>query len=121
MRRCVTSWALASTLLSSPAWAAPGQGGFSYPPCDRAPTENETTAAKHAFQAGNASFDEADYTRAITYWEDAYRRDCTAHLLLLNLARAYELDGQKERAIVSLQTYLERSPDAASQKAQIER
>jgi tetratricopeptide (TPR) repeat protein len=81
-------------------------------------------AAKGAFQAGNASFNEADYDRAITYWEDAYRRDCTAHLLLLNLARAYELNGARERAVTSLETYLARnpgSPDEAQIKRRIEK
>jgi hypothetical protein len=77
-------------------------------------------AAKGAFQAGNASFNEADYDRAITYWEDAYRRDCTAHLLLLNLARAYELNGARERAVTSLETYLVRNP-GSSDEAQIKR
>jgi hypothetical protein len=83
-----------------------------FAPCMHEPTEQDVGAAKGAFQAGNASFDEADYPRAIVYWEDAYRRDCTAHALLLNLARAYELHGNKPQAIVALNTYLERVPDS---------
>lgn len=81
-----------------------------YPQCARGPSDTDLTAAKGAFDAGNASFDEADYPRAIVYWEDAYRRDCTAHALLLNLARAYELHGNKPQAVVALQTYLTRVP-----------
>ena len=91
-----------------------------YPECTKAPTDSETAAAKGAYQAGNASFDEADYPRAITYWEDAYRRDCTANLLLKNLARAYELYGQKRQAVVALETYLVREP-TSSDKEQIQR
>jgi hypothetical protein len=91
-----------------------------YPECTKAPTDSETAAAKGAYQAGNASFDEADYPRAITYWEDAYRRDCTANLLLKNLARAYELYGQKRQAVVALETYLVREP-ASNDKDQIQR
>ena len=91
-----------------------------YPECTKTPTEAETAAAKGAYQAGNASFDEADYPRAITYWEDAYRRDCTANLLLKNLARAYELYGQKRQAVVALETFLVREP-ASSDKEQIQR
>jgi tetratricopeptide (TPR) repeat protein len=68
--------------------------------------------AKGAFQAGSASFNEADYERAILYWEDAYRRDCTATLLLHHLSRAYEGRGNLEQAVVALRTYLERTPDA---------
>jgi tetratricopeptide (TPR) repeat protein len=69
-------------------------------------------AAKGAFEAGNAAFNEADYPRAITYWEDAYRRDCTAHPMLRNLARAYELDGQYAKAILALETFLQRQPNS---------
>jgi len=91
-----------------------------YPECTKTPTDSETAAAKGAYQAGNASFDEADYPRAITYWEDAYRRDCTANLLLKNLARAYELYGQKRQAVVALETFLVREP-ASPDKEQIQR
>jgi hypothetical protein len=86
------------------------EGAKEYPPCGRQPTETDIAGAKGAFQAGQASFDEADYRRSIDYWEDAYRRDCTAHALLLNLARAYELNGEREQAVVALTTYLERVP-----------
>lgn len=91
-----------------------------YPECTAEPTESDIAAAKGAFQAGQASFNEADYDRAITYWEDAYRRDCTAHALLLNLARAYELKGDKAQAVEALQTFLARKPESP-QKDQIER
>lgn len=83
-----------------------------YPPCDVEPDERTMAAAKGAFEAGNAAFNEADYPRAITYWEDAYRRDCTAHPMLRNLARAYELDGQYAKAIAALETFLARQPNS---------
>ena len=86
-----------------------------YPACDHTPTPGDVQAAKGAFEAGNGSFNEADYDRAITYWEDAYRRDCTAHPLLLNLARAYELDGQKQHAVNALQTFLTRVPNSSDE------
>jgi hypothetical protein len=89
-----------------------------YPECNRKPTDADSSAAKGAFQAGKVSFDEADYTRAIEYWEDAFRRDCTANILLQNLARAYELNGQKRQALIALEAFLSRSPDP-SQKDQI--
>src|SRR5262245_19539725 len=91
-----------------------------YPECDHTPTESEVAGAKGAFQAGQASFEEGDYNRAISYWEDAYRRDCTAHALLLNLARAYELNNQKKHAVYALETFMARKPDA-SQRDQIAR
>lgn len=86
------------------------QTSVAYARCLRQPTETDISGAKGAFQAGQASFEEADYQRAIDYWEDAYRRDCTAHALLLNLARAYELNGARAHAVLALQTYAERQP-----------
>ncbi len=88
-----------------------------YPACDTAPDETSMQAAQGAFQAGNASFNEADYPRAIFYWEDAYRRDCTAHAMLKNLARAYELNEQYRLAIHALKTYLARKPDSGEDEA----
>jgi hypothetical protein len=109
---------LAGALAVSPAAAQtaattpPG-----YPDCTTQPDEVTTQAAQGAFQAGNASFNEADYPRAIVYWEDAYRRDCTAHLMLKNLARAYELNDQYEHAILALQTFIARNPDSPEREA----
>jgi hypothetical protein len=110
----------ALALLVAPAIAHAEEPTKSYPDCGREPTDAEVAAAKGAFQAGNASFNEADYTRAIDYWEDAYRRDCTANPLLLNLARAYELAGRKRQAVVSLETFLAREP-GTGEKDQINR
>ncbi len=95
-----------------PAFAHAADEAKPYPECTREPSESDTTAAKAAFQAGNVSFNEADYPRAILYWEDAYRRDCTKHQMLLNLARAYELDGQRKQAVMALETFLAREQNA---------
>ncbi len=91
-----------------------------YAECTHEASEADLTAAKAAFQAGNVSFNEADYPRAILYWEDAFRRDCSANPLLLNLARAYELHAQKKQAVVALETYLKREP-SSPESAQISR
>jgi tetratricopeptide (TPR) repeat protein len=110
----------AVALVAAPLVARAEEPTKSYPDCGREPTEAEVAAAKGAFQAGNASFNEADYARAIDYWEDAYRRDCTANPLLLNLARAYELAGRKRQAVVALETFLAREPNSG-EKDQINR
>src|SRR4029079_4709600 len=83
-----------------------------HPPCTTVPTEADRNAAQGAFAAGQGSFNEADYATAITYWRDAYRRDCTAHALLLNLARASELKSDRAEAVNALETYLQRKPEA---------
>ena len=120
MRKHSCLWLVGGAVALLPALARAEDEPKAYPECMKAPTEAETAAAKGAYQAGNASFDEADYPRAITYWEDAYRRDCTANLLLKNLARAYELYGQKRQAVVALETFLVREP-ATADKEQIQR
>ncbi|HYQ03367.1 MAG TPA: hypothetical protein VER96_32050 [Polyangiaceae bacterium] len=120
MRKHVSLWLIGGAVMVAPALAHAEDEPKPYPECLKVPTEAETAAAKGAYQAGNASFDEADYPRAITYWEDAYRRDCTANLLLKNLARAYELYGQKRQAVVALETFLVREPNTAD-KEQIQR
>jgi len=111
---------LVGLALGTPARAFAADDTHSYPECTHEASDADLTAAKAAFQAGNVSFNEADYPRAILYWEDAFRRDCTAHPLLLNLARAYELNGQKRQAVVSLETFLEREPNS-TERAQIQR
>jgi tetratricopeptide (TPR) repeat protein len=120
MLRTLKSLLTALALLVAPALAHAEEPTKTYPDCGREPTDAEVQAAKGAFQAGNASFNEADYARAIDYWEDAYRRDCTANPLLLNLARAYELAGRKRQAVVSLETFIAREPNSG-EKDQINR
>ena len=120
MRKYLSPWLIGGALAVTPALAHAEDEPKAYQECIKVPTEAETAAAKGAYQAGNASFDEADYPRAITYWEDAYRRDCTANLLLKNLARAYELYGQKRQAVVALETFLMREPNTGD-KEQIQR
>ncbi len=110
--------ALSLVARSGLAWAE--QPTHAYEPCTHEASDADLTAAKAAFQAGNVSFNEADYPRAILYWEDAFRRDCSAHPLLLNLARAYELDGQKAQAVIALQTFVDREPNS-TEHAQIAR
>ena len=89
---------------------APVAGLAVYPDCKTTPTEAESEAAHGAYLAGKGSFDEADYTTAITYFKDAYRRDCTKYELLNALARAYEAKGEPPEAINALETYLRRAP-----------
>lgn len=104
-------------VLTGSAWAGTTHP---YAECTLHPSESDTTAAKGAFQAGTVSFNEADYARAILYWEDAYRRDCTATLLLHHLGRAYEGSGNLEQAVVALRTFIERSPESP-ERGQIQR
>jgi hypothetical protein len=118
MRILPTSLTMA--MLLSLGLAAQAEEVKPYPPCSQQASDPDVSGAKAAFQAGTVSFNEADYPRAILYWEDAFRRDCSATTLLFNLARAYELNGQKRQALVALETYLEREPNS-SERPQIVR
>jgi len=104
-------WLVTGIVWLSSAGALAGDSKTPFPSCTTAPTEADRRAAQGAFAAGQGSFNEADYATAITYWRDAYRRDCTAHALLLNLARAYELKSDRNEAVNALETYLQRKPD----------
>lgn len=113
-----------ATLLAVPATVRAESDPIPYPICDREPSGSDTQAAKGAFRAGEVSFQEADYSRALLYWEDAFRRDCKAVKLLLNLARAYELSDRPKRSVLALETYLERrldDPDRESIEKRIAR
>jgi tetratricopeptide (TPR) repeat protein len=88
-----------------------------YPICSGEPAAIDVEAAQGAYQAGHVAFEEADYDRALLYWEDAFRRDCSAVKLLLSLARAYELAGNNARAALSLETYLARQDDPENQES----
>jgi hypothetical protein len=105
---------LVAGIISTSSVAAFGESPkTAFPPCTTTATEADRKAAQGAFAAGQGSFNEADYSTAITYWRDAYRRDCSAHALLLNLGRAYELKGDRGEAVNALELYLQRKPDAA--------
>jgi tetratricopeptide (TPR) repeat protein len=111
MRVPLEGWLLTGIIALGSTAALAADTKTPFPPCTTAPTNADQKAAKGAFEAGQGSFNEADYATAITYWRDAYRRDCTAHALLLNLARAYELKSDRSEAVNALETYLQRKPD----------
>jgi tetratricopeptide (TPR) repeat protein len=113
--------ALLGTAAAVPASAQSAQPSAplsTYPVCNGKPTQNDTDAAHGAYMAGKGSFDEADYTTALNYFKDAYRRDCTKPELLVIIARAYELKGDKREAVHALETYLERAPNAPDAEVQ---
>lgn len=92
-----------------------------YPTCTGTPTKADSDAAHGAYIAGKGSFDENDYARAVDYFKDAYRRDCTKHDLLNIIARAYELKGDRAEAVNALETYLKRVPPNEPGNEQIQR
>jgi hypothetical protein len=120
--RPIMTFALIATMAAVPAFAQSANDAgqeSQYAACSGKPSQADTEAAHGAYMAGKGSFDEADYTRAINYFKDAYRRDCTKNELLVIVARAYELQGNRREAVHALETYLERVPTA--QDAEVQR
>jgi tetratricopeptide (TPR) repeat protein len=100
----------ALALSSAPAPASAEDPSF--PECTRKPTDADVEGAKGAHKAATQFFERADYDRAIQYWRDAYQFDCTKPALLLNVANAYEKKGDRKAAVVVLELYLARAPNA---------
>jgi hypothetical protein len=114
--RSLMTFALIGTAAAVPAFAqssASDSAESQYAACTTKPSQADTDAAHGAYMAGKGSYDEADYVRAINYFKDAYRRDCTKHELLVIIAQAYELQGNRREAIHALETYLDRVPNAS--------
>ena len=80
-----------------------------YPECTRKPTSADLDGAKGAHKAASQFYDRGDYEKAIRYWTDAYSFDCTAHGVLINIANAYEKQGDKASAVGALETFLKRA------------
>ena len=107
----MTAFALPAFAQTAPPanGSAPAASNLSvYPQCQTVPTKGESEKAHQAYLLGKSSFDEGDYSTAINYFKDAYRRDCTKHELLNIIARAYELKGDLPEAINALDVYIHR-------------
>lgn len=93
-----------------------------YPACTAKPTPADSEAAHSAYNLGKRFFEESDYGSASHNFIDAFKLDCTKPELLLNIARANELLGNRAEAVHALETYLQRSPTmAADDKVQLQR
>jgi len=80
--------------------------------CNRTATEEDLQGAKGAHQAARQFYERGEYARAIQYWKDVYNLDCNALGTLLNIANAYEKLGDRKNAILALEAYLKRDPEA---------
>jgi hypothetical protein len=89
--------------------------------CAESRSAQDPEAARVSFRAGQTAFSEGAYGRAVELWNQAYRDDCTAHALLLNLAMAQELLGRPEDAIHTLTLFNRRSPNSPYVEANMRR
>jgi hypothetical protein len=81
--------------------------------CDAtAVSKSEAARAHTVFLSGKQYLDEANYDKAIRYFQDAYSIDCSVHGILRALASAYERKGDKAAAVEALELYVQRAPTA---------
>jgi tetratricopeptide (TPR) repeat protein len=106
--RWVALLALLGTAVTVPALA---QQRVEYPKCDHPVTDRDSDAAHGAYLAGMAAYQEGDYDKALLYFNDAYKRDCEKHEMLIIISRAHEGKGDKQEAIRLLKLFLERAPN----------
>jgi tetratricopeptide (TPR) repeat protein len=110
-------WMLSATALAqSETESAATEDG-----CAESRSAQDPEAARVSFRAGQTAFSEGAYGRAVELWNQAYRDDCTAHALLLNLAMAQELLGRPEDAIHTLTLFNRRSPNSPYVEANMKR
>lgn len=79
--------------------------------CALDPSAEDLAAAKGLHAAASVHLRDRAYRRAERDWLAAYRFDCTAHAILLNVAIARDRAGDGEGAIAALEAYLKREGD----------
>jgi hypothetical protein len=121
-RRSLLLAPLLACAVAVPALAQSQPALTNYPACNGKPLPQDSEAAHSAFLLGQRFFNEADYGSALHNFVDAYKIDCTKTELLLTIARANELGGNKAEAVHALETYLARAPNVDPEaKSQIQK
>ena len=84
---------------------------YAAPAAAQTPTQADEDAAKAHFLAGQAYYEQADYSDAVKEFIEAHRLSHRADLLY-NISVCYERLGRWDDAISSLNQYLTEKPDA---------
>ncbi|MBI2388921.1 MAG: tetratricopeptide repeat protein [Deltaproteobacteria bacterium] len=99
--------------IKEPGWPPP-EGAACKP--SKADDEEAQTLFKLAVKAEDTS----NYTDAIKYYKDAYKRACNRPLLLKNLGRAYEKDAQYAAAVEAYKLYRARGKPTGDELDQLD-
>lgn len=94
-----------------------------WPPADGAackPTKGDDEEAQTLFKLAVKAEDTSNYTDAIKYYKDAYKRACNKHLLLKNLGRAYEKDAQYAAAVEAYKLFRTRGKPTGEELDQLD-
>lgn len=84
------------------------------------PTKTDDEEAKTLYGLAVKAEDTSNYTDAIKYYKDAYKRACNRALLLKNLGRVYEKDAQYAAAVEAYKLYRARGKPAGDELDQID-
>jgi tetratricopeptide (TPR) repeat protein len=84
-----------------------------------AQSSEESAKAKAFYEKGMARFQLEEYEAAIALWQDGFRNKPLPEFLY-NIAQAYRLSKQPERALFFYKRYLSMSPNAPN-RAEVER
>jgi len=76
------------------------------------PSADEQEKGHQAYLLGKEKYDKGKLEEAVTFFKDAYERDCQNHDYLIIISRAYERQPNLPEAILALETYVQRAPNA---------
>lgn len=69
------------------------------------PSEDDDKKARALYDLAEQAEKVSNYTDAIKYYKESYKRACNKHLLLKNLGRVYEKDSQYAAAVEAYKMY----------------
>jgi hypothetical protein len=84
------------------------------------PSKGDDDEAKTLFKLASKAEETSNYTDAIKYYKDAYKRACDKHLLLKNLGRAYEKDAQYAAAVEAYKLFRARGKPTGEELDQLD-
>ena len=103
-------------MVAVPAFAqsagVPATAKSTYALCTKAPSPEEQDKGHTAYTLGKEKYDKGKLEEAVTFFKDAYERDCQNHDYLIIISRAYERQPNLPEAILALETYVQRAPNA---------
>jgi hypothetical protein len=72
--------------------------------------------ASDLYKTGKLASENLEREKAILYYTDAYRADCTGHRVLLRIAEQWELIGNKAESLRYTEAYLDRASPTDSER-----
>ncbi len=119
----VTATALGGAAGVGPVHAQNAVKEPGWPPPEGAackPAKVDVEQAKTLFELGDQAWKISNFTDAIKYWKDGYRKACDKHVFLKNLGKAYAADGQYAAAIEVYQLYRVRGKPTGEELDQLD-